>query len=79
VVTVSARSPCIRPARFIIRRSSSVQFLLERSVAVVRGKRALGTGFLMEPGLLATNAPVVEGEIIKHLEIRFPSAGNDRN
>jgi hypothetical protein len=33
----------------------------------------------MEPGLLATNSPVIEGEIIEDLEIRFPSAGNDRN
>jgi hypothetical protein len=32
----------------------------------------------MEPGLLATNALAIEGEIIKNLEIRFPLAGNNR-
>jgi hypothetical protein len=51
---------------------------VEPSVAVIRGKRALDTGFLVEPGLLAKNAHVIEGEIIKNLEIRFPSAGDDR-
>ena len=47
------------------------------SVAVIRGKRALGTGFLVQPGLLATNAHVIEGEVIKNLEIRFPSAAEN--
>jgi len=49
---------------------------VEPSVAVIRGKRALDAGFLVDPGLLATNAHVIEGEIIENLEIRFPSAGD---
>jgi len=51
---------------------------VDPSVALIRGKRALGTGFLVQPGLLATNAHVIEGEVIKNLEIRFPSAGDNR-
>ncbi|MGC8638795.1 MAG: HEAT repeat domain-containing protein [Isosphaeraceae bacterium] len=47
---------------------------VDPSVAIIRGKRSLGTGFLVLPGLLATNAHVIEGEVIKNLEVRFPSA-----
>ena len=46
----------------------------EPSVALVKGKGSLGTGFLIGPGLLATNAHVIEDEPISGLEIRFASA-----
>ena len=50
----------------------------EPSVALIRGKRSLGTGFLVRPGILVTNAHVIEGELTSNLEIRFPSAQNDQ-
>ena len=46
----------------------------EPSVALVRGKRSSGTGFLVRPGILATNSHVIDGELITNLEILFPSA-----
>jgi S1-C subfamily serine protease/HEAT repeat protein len=46
----------------------------EPSVALIRGKNGSGTGFLVRPGLLVTNAHVLEGEIVQDLEVRFPSA-----
>lgn len=46
----------------------------ERSVALVKGKVSSGTGFLIRPGLIATNAHVIDDEFIDDLEIRFPSA-----
>lgn len=49
---------------------------VDPSVALIRGKRALGTGFLVRTGLLATNAHVIEGEVISNLEVRFPAAGD---
>ena len=44
------------------------------SVAVIRGKNSTGSGFLVKPGVLATNAHVVEREQIQDLRVNFPSA-----
>src|SRR5579864_3636344 len=49
----------------------------EQSVALIKGKRSLGTGFLVRPGILATNAHVIEGELVQNLEIHFPSAKDE--
>jgi serine protease Do len=46
----------------------------EPSVALIKGKASSGTGFVVKPGIIATNAHVVEGEFINNLEVRFPSA-----
>jgi S1-C subfamily serine protease len=46
----------------------------ERSVALIKGKSSSGTGFLVAPGLLVTNAHVIANERISDLEVRFPSA-----
>lgn len=46
----------------------------EPSVALVLGKKGQGTGFIVRPGLLATNAHVIEGEIVQDIRVRFPSA-----
>lgn len=46
----------------------------ERSVALVKGRVSSGTGFLVRPGLIATNAHVIDDEFIDELEVRFPSA-----
>jgi S1-C subfamily serine protease len=46
----------------------------EPSVALVKGEASSGTGFLVKPGVVATNAHVIDGEFIANLEVRFPSA-----
>ncbi len=48
------------------------------SIALIRGKSSSGTGFLVSPGLLATNAHVINDEFVSNLEIRFPSAEGPR-
>ena len=51
----------------------------EPSVALIKGKSSSGTGFLVAPGLLATNAHVVEDELVTDLEVRFVSADARHN
>jgi hypothetical protein len=46
----------------------------EPSIALIKGKTSSGTGFLVGPGLLATNAHVIDDEFVSSLEVRFPSA-----
>ena len=46
----------------------------EPSVALVKGRVSSGTGFLVRPGLVATNAHVIDDEFLPDLEVRFPSA-----
>ncbi len=46
----------------------------EPSVALIKGRRGSGTGFLVRPDILATNAHVIDGETVQNLEVRFPSA-----
>jgi len=46
----------------------------EPAVALIRGKDGSGTGFLIRPGLLVTNAHVLDGEVVQDLEVHFPSA-----
>ena len=50
----------------------------EPSVALIRGRKGSGTGFLAGPGILATNAHVIDGERFKDIEVRFPSADRPR-
>jgi S1-C subfamily serine protease len=50
----------------------------EPAIALVRGKVSSGTGFLIRPGVLATNAHVIDDELIGNLEIRFPSAAEGK-
>ncbi len=50
----------------------------ESSVALIKGKKGSGTGFLARPGIVATNAHVIDGERIKDVEVRFPSAEEAR-
>jgi len=44
------------------------------SVALIKGKVSSGTGFLVQHGIVATNAHVIEEEFLSNLEVRFPSA-----
>ncbi len=46
----------------------------EASVAVVRGPKSSGTGFLASPGLLVTNAHVVRSIPARSIRVHFPSA-----
>jgi S1-C subfamily serine protease len=46
----------------------------ERAIAIVSGRHGTGTGFLVRPGLLATNAHVLVMERIDDLRVTFPAA-----
>ena len=46
----------------------------EASIALIAGPTGSGTGFLARPGVLVTNAHVIEGQTIDSLEVVFPSA-----
>jgi S1-C subfamily serine protease len=48
----------------------------EGSVALVKGHHGSGSGFLAAPGLLVTNAHVVGDEIVRNLEVYFPSSSD---
>jgi S1-C subfamily serine protease len=51
----------------------------EPSVALIKGNGSSGTGFLVGPGLVATNAHVIDDELIPELEVRFVSADENHN
>src|SRR6185437_2866574 len=44
------------------------------SIALIKGKASRGTGFLVGPGLLVTNAHVIDGEFVNQLQVHFPAA-----
>ena len=46
----------------------------EPSIAMITGVGSVGTGFLVRPGVIATNAHVIEDEFMTALRVRFPSA-----
>jgi S1-C subfamily serine protease len=46
----------------------------EPSIALVKGTNSMGTGFLARPGILVTNAHVIDEEFLSGLEVAFPSA-----
>jgi S1-C subfamily serine protease len=46
----------------------------EPSIALVKGKGSMGTGFLAGPNILVTNSHVIDDEFISALEVAFPSA-----
>ena len=45
---------------------------------MIKGRTTVGTGFLIRPGVIATNAHVIAGEFVSDLEVRFPSAPKDQ-
>jgi S1-C subfamily serine protease len=51
----------------------------EPSVALIKGNGSSGTGFLVGPGLVATNSHVIDDELIPELEVRFVSADAKHN
>ena len=46
----------------------------EPSVALIKGSVSSGTGFVIRRGIVATNAHVIEEELLSGLEVRFPGA-----
>lgn len=44
------------------------------SIALIKGNASSGTGFLVGPGLLATNSHVIDDEFLSQLQVHFPSA-----
>ncbi len=46
----------------------------EPSIAMITGDGSVGTGFLVRPGVVATNAHVIDSEFMTTLRVRFPSA-----
>ena len=46
----------------------------EGSVALVRGEKAFGTGFLVQPGILVTNAHVISLDPVRKIKVVFTSA-----
>ena len=65
----SAQAPVDRPLS-----TAEVVERAEPSVALIDGALSSGTGFLVAPGVLATNAHVIASELIPGLRVRFPSA-----
>jgi hypothetical protein len=47
----------------------------EKSVAFIKGPLGTGSGFVVGPNLVATNAHVIEGFSVADLQVSFPSAG----
>lgn len=50
----------------------------EKAVAVIDTPMGHGTGFLIGPGLLATNAHVVENALVEDFRVYFPATGGVR-
>jgi S1-C subfamily serine protease len=46
----------------------------EPSVALAKGQASSRTGFIVKPGIVVTNAHVIDDEFMSGLEVRFPSA-----
>jgi len=44
------------------------------SVAIVMGRNASGTGFLVAPGVIATNRHVLADDLLRHITLQFPDA-----
>jgi S1-C subfamily serine protease len=51
----------------------------EKSVALIRSGPASGTGFLLAPGILATNAHVLRLGALEQIKVCFPSAPNGKD
>jgi S1-C subfamily serine protease len=67
-------SPAVPAAKGAPGTTAEIVARCEPSVALIKGHASSGTGFVVKPGVVATNAHVIDGEFISNLEIRFPSA-----
>ena len=75
------RAPTIRrprrppaPASGVALSTAEIVARCEPSVALIKGRVSSGTGFVIKRGIVATNAHVIEDELLAGLEVRFPSA-----
>ena len=73
-----AAPPAASPARGAPLTTAELVKRCESSVALVKGNASSGTGFLVRPGVVATNSHVIDDEFISGLEIRFPSAAEGK-
>jgi len=64
-------SPDNRPTRLT---TEQVVAQAEPSVAFIKGRFSSGTGFIVRPGIVATNKHVIAAELIDHIKVHFPSA-----
>jgi S1-C subfamily serine protease len=64
-------APAVRP----VLSTEEIARISEQSVALVRCQKGTGTGFLVRPGILATNAHVLRISPIDQYQIYFPAAG----
>ncbi|MHB1560288.1 MAG: S1C family serine protease [Isosphaeraceae bacterium] len=62
-----------KPARVSLT-SQEIVTRSEGSVALIAGSLGSGSGFVVAPGLVATNAHVIDREPVHRIEIHFPSA-----
>jgi len=46
---------------------------VKKSTALVEGKGGAGSGFIIRPGILISNAHVIDGELLEDLKVRFVS------
>ena len=60
------------PGRFLS--TEEVVARTEGSVALVRGEKAFGTGFMIRPGILVTNAHVIALDPMRKIKVIFTSA-----
>jgi S1-C subfamily serine protease len=67
-------SPAGATAKGAPKTTAEIVARCEPSVALVKGHASSGTGFVVRPGIVATNAHVIGEEFISNLEIQFPSA-----
>ena len=74
VADSSTPTPAAPVAKAAPKTTAEIVARSEASVALVKGHASSGTGFVVKPGVIATNAHVIDGEFISNLEIRFPSA-----
>ena len=51
---------------------------IEQSVAHIQGLDGHGSGFLIHPGIVATNYHVISREFLEQVEVTFPSASGSR-
>jgi S1-C subfamily serine protease len=70
----AARAPARRPTPGRTLSSAEIAAESEPSIAMITGDGSVGTGFVVRPGILATNAHVIEGEFMTIIRVRFPSA-----
>jgi S1-C subfamily serine protease len=71
---MSMSKPAKRPRPDHVLSSAEIATESEASIAMITGDGSVGTGFLVRPGLVATNAHVIDDEFASSIRVRFPSA-----